>query len=69
MRDGNGGMLRGKRCPLLLAVEQHGPVVNCLACAKPLHRSEPLTFIDNARPEAGGVHARCVDAYQAGVRS
>jgi hypothetical protein len=64
--DGEGGMLRGARCPLVVA----GPdVVMCLHCAKPLHKSEPLTFVNNANPGLGGCHARCVDAYHAAKRS
>ena len=60
--DGEGGMLRGARCPLLVA----GPdVIMCLHCDKPLHKSEPLTFVDNANPWLGGCHARCVTAYHA----
>lgn len=60
--DGEGGMIRGKLCPLRVA----GPdVVMCLHCGKPLHRSEPLTFVDNANPGLGGCHARCVGAYHA----
>jgi len=68
-RDGEGGMLRGKRCPLLIAVEQNGPVVNCLACGRPLYKSAPITFVDNANQAAGGVHSICVDAYHAGARA
>jgi hypothetical protein len=64
-RDGEGGMIRGKQCPLVVAALAHGDVVMCLHCAKPLHKSEPLTFIDNANPSLGGCHARCVEAYHA----
>ena len=50
----------GDRCPLALA----GPgVAACLHCARPLHRSVPLTFIDNADPGQGGCHAQRVDGY------
>jgi len=68
LRDGNGGMLRGERCPLTIAVAENGPVVDCLVCGRPLHKSEPITFVDNANPAEGGCHARCVDAYHAGAR-
>ena len=44
-------------------------VCMCLQCGKPLHRSEPLNFIDNANPGRGGCHARCVDAYHAARRA
>ncbi len=61
-RDGEGGMLRAKTCPLALA---GADVVLCLHCQKPLHHSELLTFIDNANPGLGGCHLRCVAAYHA----
>jgi hypothetical protein len=59
-------MLRAATCPLVAAIAATGAdVCMCLSCGKPLHRSEPLTFVDNADPGAGGCHARCVDAYWA----
>jgi len=64
-RDGDGGMLRGERCPLVMAIDAHGEVVMCLHCNKPLHRSEPLTYVDNSNPGLGGCHFRCVTAYHA----
>jgi len=55
-------MRRSAGCPFVLA----GPdVVTCLQCGRPLHRSEPLTFINNSDPGLGGCHARCVSAYYA----
>lgn len=60
---GGGSMHRADGCPLLQAVATSGDVCMCLHCDKPLHRSEPLNFIDNANPGLGGCHARCVDAY------
>lgn len=67
---GSGDMHRAAGCPLLQAVATTGTdVCMCLQCGKPLHRSEPLTFIDNANPGLGGCHARCVDAYHAARRT
>lgn len=62
-RDGAGVMLRGVNCILMLAVSEYGPVVNCLQCGRPLHRSESISFVDNTNESAGGCHARCVDAW------
>jgi len=57
-------MLRAASCPLVTAVAATGAdVCMCLQCGKPLHRSEPLSFIDNSIPGIGGCHARCVEAY------
>lgn len=53
-------------CPLILAGSD---VVMCLHCERPLHRSEWLTFIDNAHPGLGGCHGRCVEAYHAARRA
>lgn len=61
-------MHRAAECPLRQAVAAAGEVCMCLHCGKPLHRSEPLNFIDNSNPGAGGCHARCVDAYLASRR-
>jgi hypothetical protein len=59
-------MHRAAGCPLRAAEAASGTdVCMCLHCGKPLHRSEPLNFIDNSNPGAGGCHARCVDAYHA----
>jgi len=59
-------MPRAEGCPLLAAVAAAGAeVCMCLQCGKPLHRSEPLNFIDNTNPGLGGCHARCVNAYWA----
>lgn len=69
LRDGNGGMYRGKQCPLNIAILTHGDVVMCLHCDKPLHKSEPLTYVNNSNPSLGGCHARCVEAYYAARRS
>lgn len=64
--DGEGNMLRAATCPLVRAVAAKGAdVCMCLQCGKPLHRSEPLTFINNSNPGAGGCHFRCLDAYYA----
>jgi len=62
--NGDGCWVRARECPLMLA---GGPdnVLMCLHCDKPMHRSEPLTFIENANPGKGGCHARCVNAYHA----
>lgn len=68
--DGDGGMLRAATCPLVVAVAAVGAdVCTCLQCGGPLHRSEPLTFLDNSNPGLGGCHARCVSAYWATRRA
>lgn len=62
--SGGGDTHRADGCPLLLAESAVGSgVCMCMQCGDPLHRSEPINFVDNSNPGLGGCHARCVSAY------